>query len=82
MLSRLGSSSGTHALRRTAGLAPLQLARTLKSGAWIDKELGYDTCAAALSCCSLPIALCTARPYGALRGALALSEVPPVVLRA
>ena len=51
MLSRLGSSSGTHALRRTAGLAPLQLARTLKSGAWVDKELGYDTCAAALSCC-------------------------------
>jgi len=40
MLSRLGS---TATLRRTAGLAPLQLARTLKSGAWIDKELGYDT---------------------------------------
>ena len=32
MLSRLGSSSGTHALRRTAGLAPLQLACNLKSG--------------------------------------------------
>ena len=53
MLSRLGS---TATLRRTAGLAPLQLARTLKSGAWIDKELGYDTCAASQLGSELPTA--------------------------